>query len=487
MSDDHKPEPEELAGGPLQLPEVKPVMHRRLKSCFDHGKRMTSQDRPDFDYANTMFTECVVKSPGNYEYLVAFFDNLCRKYNNNKKGARIKVYGSSKAAFKKALGKKEWLEVLQIGPELLKVNPWDSATLEAMAQACEQFRPALNDQELKYLNMALQANPKDLEINKHCARSLARMGQHDQAIACWRRVEEVKKNDPEAQRTIAQLMMDKTRPQAGIDDDDLSDEEKAKKRRDRAEAASAAVEKTRHDAEKRLSVEKTAAEIQEERRKKIIPLSPRQKLEQAIRDNPLDVDNHLGLAELHEQEGRLGDVKATIQRAIAAVRDDIAAQDKIVAFESRDVRRKAAAAEKKAREEPSPQAEQLAKRLAAELHQRELELYTDRAERFPDFLAVKYELALRLKRVGRFDEAVKYFADAEKDPGTSSPGAASKRRSSTAAKAVPAGPADVQVGGGRGPVRERRGVPEVGHVAGGPLVRRAEADRPGRKVLPDVV
>ena len=50
----------------LKLPELTPAMNRRLKSCFDHGKRMTSQDKPDFDYANTMFTECIIKDPANF-------------------------------------------------------------------------------------------------------------------------------------------------------------------------------------------------------------------------------------------------------------------------------------------------------------------------------------------------------------------------------------------------------------------------------------
>lgn len=419
MSDDQKPEVEQPEDESLTLPEITPAMNRRLKSCFDHGKRMTSQDRPDFDYANTMFTECVIKDPANVQYLEAFFDNLTRKYNNNKKGARIKVYGSSKAAFKKSVAKKNWQEVLQIGPELLKVNPWDNPTLRAMAQACEQFRPVLNDAELKYLRMALDANSRDVETNKHCARSLARMSQFDGAIACWRRVEEVKKNDPEAQKSIAKLMMDKTRPQVGMDDDDLSEDEKAKRRRERAEAAAAAADKAREEEAREKAAKKAAEEKsleKEERRRKAFQLTPRQRLEKAIGDNALDIDNYIELCKLHEKEGRPNDVKTTIQRAVSAVKGDMHAQEKLVAYETQDTRQKAAAAEKQAREEKSAEAVKRAKQRAAELCRQELAIFSERAERFTEQPALKYEVGIRLKKLGKYDEAINNFEHAEKEP-----------------------------------------------------------------------
>jgi tetratricopeptide (TPR) repeat protein len=415
MADDpNKSEPELPEEELLVLHELKPAMRRRLKSCFDHGKRLSTQDRPDYDYANTMFTECVIKDPANFQYLEAFFDNLCRKYNNNKRGARLKKYGSSKAAFKKAVTKKDWPEVLRIGPEMLKENPWDVPTLRAIAQACEQYHPQMNEVELKYLRMAIDANVRDVETNKHCARSLARMGQYDQAIACWRRVDEMKKNDPEAQREMAKLMMDKTRPQVGMDEDDLSEEEKAKRRRERAKAAAEAAEKEREEQERQMAAKK-AEEEQKEGRRRVIQLTPRQQLEQAIRDNPVDMDNYLALADLHTKEGRPNDTAATIQRAVMAAAKDVKAQSRIVAYETRDLRRKASAAEKRARETKDPKMAELAKKLSAELGQRELDLYTVRTERFPT-PEMNYEVAVRLKRVGRLEEAIKYFTEVEGHP-----------------------------------------------------------------------
>jgi hypothetical protein len=62
-----------------------------------------------------------------------------------------------------------------------------------------------NEVELVYLKQALEANPKDADVNRHCARSLARMGQFDQAIACWHRVEKIVPGDREVARMISEL------------------------------------------------------------------------------------------------------------------------------------------------------------------------------------------------------------------------------------------------------------------------------------------
>jgi hypothetical protein len=78
-----------------------------------------------------------------------------------------------------------------------------------MAKACEALH--YNEVELVYLKPALDAAPKDANVNRHCARSLARMGQFDQAIACWHRVDEITGKDREAAAMISQLAEERMR------------------------------------------------------------------------------------------------------------------------------------------------------------------------------------------------------------------------------------------------------------------------------------
>ncbi len=52
------------------------------------------------------------------------------------------------------------------------------------------------------------------------AESLARMGQFDQAIACWHRIEELDKGNDEARRKISRrLTLAKTRGLPGVEPD----------------------------------------------------------------------------------------------------------------------------------------------------------------------------------------------------------------------------------------------------------------------------
>jgi tetratricopeptide (TPR) repeat protein len=74
-----------------------------------------------------------------------------------------------------------------------------------------------------------------------------------------------------------------------------------------------------------------------------------------------------------------------------------------------------AVAERKAREEKTEQAQELYKKMKAELNRHELEIYAHRVERYPANPALRYELALRLKRAGNYGEAIKAFQDARGD------------------------------------------------------------------------
>ena len=78
----------------------------------------------------------------------------------------------------------------------------------AMAEAADALK--YDEAQLTYLKQALDVDPKDPDVNRKCGRTLARMGQFDQAIACWHRVEQAKPGDEEAARALADLAIEKT-------------------------------------------------------------------------------------------------------------------------------------------------------------------------------------------------------------------------------------------------------------------------------------
>ena len=169
------------------LPPVSAAVRQRLQAVFEHGQR--SAEKADYDYAHDLFTQCLVDDPANLIFLQHFLGNLAQKYGNNKKGARFSGLKSkgSRMALNKASGKGQWREAFAAACEALKSNPWETTTLLDVAEAYQQLG---SDECLLYvLRWALDATPKDVSVNRRAAFALARLGQFDQAISCWRRVE----------------------------------------------------------------------------------------------------------------------------------------------------------------------------------------------------------------------------------------------------------------------------------------------------------
>ena len=89
-------------------------------------------------------------------------------------------------ALNKAAGKGQWREAFKAASDALKINPWDTATLIALADAYQQIGSP--ETEIFLLRWALDVDPKDPVVNRRAAIGFARLGQFDKAIGCWRRV-----------------------------------------------------------------------------------------------------------------------------------------------------------------------------------------------------------------------------------------------------------------------------------------------------------
>ena len=267
-------------------------MRKRLQQCFERGQELAKRETADHDYAHTMFAECVLNDPSNLEYVEAMFENLQRKYKNNKKGARIKGFGG-RGSFKKAVAAEDWDDVFRLGMDLIKVNPWDVATLRGLANACKANH--FNEVELRYLKNALDFNAKDIDVNKHCAESLARMGQFDQAIACWHRIEELEKGNSEAKKKISELTLAKTMGVPGTESQDAS--------------RSGATRPNASDAESKSSPDQETDSKSPPAPSEATQSAPRsiQQLERAIQDDVNDLDSYIELSERYTEEHRYRD------------------------------------------------------------------------------------------------------------------------------------------------------------------------------------
>lgn len=351
-----------------------------MQQCFEHASKQAGQN--NHDYATELFTQCLLGDPGNAMYLHSFLGNLQKKYNNNKKGSKLALFKGAglRTSVKKSRMQKDWDSVLKHGLEVLKINPWEVSTLMAMAEAAEELD--LEEVPLIYLKCALDANPKDPDVNRQCGVALRKRGQFDQAIACWHRVEQALPDDEEAKKTIADLAVEKTIAQAGYDKADSSQQVMANK--------------------------SGAAPAQQE--------TPEQKLERAIKRDPEDLDNYMQLAQLHLSEEDYEKAIDVLQRAMEVSNGQVAVQERLEDAEMRHLRKQIAGAEREFRTSGNEEAKKQYNRLRQQLNLKELEVYKNRVERYPNNLAFKYDLGLRYQMAGEYNEAIQQFQLARNDP-----------------------------------------------------------------------
>lgn len=361
-----------------------PAKRKRLQQCFEHANVQMQQE--NHDYATELFTQCVAGDPGNFIYLQSFLSNLKKKYNNNKKGSNLAfIQGrGARSGAKKAASQQDWHGVITAGLEALKLNPWDVATLTQMADASNQM--GNRDCQLAYLKTAQEANPKAPHVNRLCAIALREMGQFDQAIACWHRVEQAKPGDEEAARSIASLAVEKTIAKGGYEDPNRTSE-------------------SLRGQQQQTSTQTDAAH-----------LSPEKRLEKEIARHPDDISKYQELAELyisHEQYDRAVDVYA---RAFEASDGDEEVRERWEDAQLRHLRQRVDRADRMAKRGDDDEAKQRFEELKRELGTKELEVHQNRVKRYPNNLTFRYDLGLRYQMNGRYNEAIAEYQQARNDP-----------------------------------------------------------------------
>jgi tetratricopeptide (TPR) repeat protein len=375
------------SGGPAAL---SPAQRQRLQQLFEHANKTQAQAikqgvKSNFDYAHDLYGQCVLADPGNVHYVKALLDNLYKKFGDVKKGKFGGWFGGGggKGTVKKLAGKKDWNAVLKFGVGALKSNVMDADVLLGMADACEHLK--LYDAQLIWLRGARRAKGKDASVNRICALALARRGRYDEAMECWKRVKDVHPDDDEADKAIAQLAVDKTIKHGHYDQAESTTDTMADK------------------------------QAQAERKGEAERVTPEQKFRKLISENPTEVTNYIELADLLTREDRYDEVEQVLNQALSVSGGDMKVREYLEDAQIRRAKHHLKIAEKRAVEDATDEARQLAQRMAAEVNRQELAVYSARAERYPSNVGLKYEVGLRLRRAGNYQEAIKWLQAARND------------------------------------------------------------------------
>lgn len=385
---------------PTVLAPVSPAVRHRLQTVFEHGQRCA--EKGDHDYAHDLFTQCVVEDPANLIYLQHLLGNLAQKYGNTKKGSKLSGLKSksSRMSLSKAAGKGHWSDAFHAACDALKHNPWEISTLLAIADAYEQI--GCQECQLYALRWALDVDPKDVTVNRRAGQALAAMGQFEQAISCWQRVVKAKPLDEEAQKAISQLSVEQTIHQGGYDQEilgggqvDLSQLE-------------ASVRDRIGQGQQARAPQPTKGEEGRQRE---------QSLADAIAAQPAELATYLELADLLTTQQRFREAEQVLSRAMAASGGgDLTVRERLEDAQLRHAHQQLEVANRRAREEATAEAGDLARRMAVQANQLELEVYAARSAREPENLMLMFELGLRMKRAGKYKEAIQAFQAARDVP-----------------------------------------------------------------------
>jgi tetratricopeptide (TPR) repeat protein len=252
------------------------------------------------------------------------------------------------------------------------------------------------------LRRALDSNPKDIEANRNAAMTLQRMGQFDQAIACWHRVEQAKPHDEEALQAISRLSVEKTIHEGGYDSSMLLQAGAA--------GSNSKISVANYSRGAKRD-EPTDADHEEAQ------LSPEQRFQRAIERDPAEVQAYFKLSDLYLHQHRYDEAERVLEKALqASGGGDLSARERLEEVLMRRARQQQAIAEKSHEQDPTEESQQLAAQMRARANQVELETYAAKSQRDPHNVRLKYEFALRLKKAGKSKEAIPLLQAARNDP-----------------------------------------------------------------------
>jgi tetratricopeptide (TPR) repeat protein len=353
--------------------------------CFRKGSEaMTAEN---WDFAVSMFGQCVTFVPENLMYRQVLRGSQRKKYKDNGSGAgKIARMGLIKirTRLKKAHMSKEtdWENIAKTAEEGLQVNPWDAHLNFELGVACR---------ELGYIEIArfsMEDAAKSESDNKEVARTLAALlqevGDFSASRKMWERVYKLDPTDGEARSKMTHVDAESVMVRGGY--------EKAENTRD--------VKQTAYDLD-RPSQSKMPESVDGP------GVSAEADLQHAIRKDEANPDNYVKLAAFYRGEKRYDEATSALRTALDASGGDQNIRELVEDAELEQLRYNFELAKEAARSNGDDEAaRKTAAGLRKELWQREVEVFQGRIERYPKDSLLKFELSKRFIQAKQFPKAI---------------------------------------------------------------------------------
>jgi len=371
---------------PSLLPSLSPEQRRAAAGQFDRANQVIAAG--NHDYGIQLLLSCCKLDPGNLVYRQTLRRTEKAKYKNNLRGSRFAALSTSaaKARLKLAKRSRNHLKVLEHGEEVLTGNPWDTGTQMDMGEAADAL--GLLDMAIWILDQARQKDAELPALNRSLARLFEKRGNFTQAIFLWTLVKKVDPSDVEANHKAKDLSASETIARGNYEEAMGGD----------AMAGKVAPE---GDSGPRSS-DRITREVKA--------------LETRIQTNPTHPSGYIQLSNLFRREKLQQQAREALQKGLDATGNHYQLSFELAEMELEPFRSDLALTEEKLKADS--QNEELRKirhGLQKEINTRELDLFRLKADRFPNELAHRLEVGIRLMRLGQIDEAIKELQAARAD------------------------------------------------------------------------
>lgn len=387
-----------------RLPRVPAEQRRAAAAQFDRANQVLTAG--DFDYGLQLLMNCCRIDPGNPIYRQALRLAQRSKYKDNGHGQPLASLFSVQARWRmlSALRRRDYVQALDSAEQVLLRNPWDLKTHLRMAEAFRQL--ALMDLAIWTLEQVRPRYPNNPRLNRPLARLYEQRGNFNQAIVLWQLVRKACPNDTEAQHKAQDLAASATiargRYQEAIDGAAPSPILPPAPRGEAAPEA-AAVENDSATAMPALGEERVAREAANILAK--------------IKANPTNPNGYMQLASYYRRHDQFDRARAILSEGLGPTGNHFDLAQELLDLEIEPLRRDLAVAEEELRKQPKKaDLLQVKGRLEKEIGSRELDLYRRRVDRVPTDSVARFEMSLRLIRIGQVDEAIRELQGLRSDP-----------------------------------------------------------------------
>ncbi|HEV3255553.1 MAG TPA: tetratricopeptide repeat protein [Gemmataceae bacterium] len=390
------------------LPPPSPEHRRIAAGQFERANQVIATG--NYDYGIQLLLTCCKLDPANLIYRQALRQTEKTKYKNNRRGSRLALLTTSaaRAKMKAAKRARDYLKVLVHGEEVLARNPWDTSAQLEMAAAADAL--GLLDLAIWILDQARQKDPRDVTVNRTLARLCEKGGHFNQAINLWELVRVADPKDMEAARKGKDLAASDTIARTRVkrlatsqENGGAAEVETETEPAGPAPAKPAAPQPVQENPPAKPLVDRVANEAG--------PLWTR------IKADPTNANAYLHLAGLYRRVGQLDQARAVLEGGLGPTGNQFDLAAELADLDMEPFRRNLALTDDKLRAQP--QDEELRKiriRLLKEINTRELDLYRQKADRYPSEKGYRFELGLRLLRARQVDEAILELQAARADP-----------------------------------------------------------------------